>query len=174
MCLRVVATFVARAPWVKPIGDLLRDMQRQRIHMAVVVDEYGGFSGIVTLEDILREIVGDIGDEFDEEEKAYEKQPDGSFLVDAMLPREEFTRMFDFRFPDGEFETLGGYLSHMAGAIPDVGDRFTANGWTFVVASKDGPRLERILVTKPKAPLFERRNTKETEMIGAMPKPSAS
>ncbi len=157
-------------PWVKPIGDLLRDMQRQRIHMAVVVDEYGGFSGIVTLEDILREIVGDIGDEFAEEEKAYEKQPDGSFLVDAMLPREEFTRMFDFRFPDGDFETLGGFLSHLAGAIPEVGERFSSNGFTFVVHSKEGPKLERVKVLKPKPPTsteLARTVSRETELVPA-------
>ena len=137
-------------PWVKPIGDLLRDMQRQRIHMAVVVDEYGGFSGIVTLEDILREIVGDIRDEFDEEVRSFEKQADDSFLVDAMLPVEEFARAFDFKFPEGEFETLAGFLSHRAGAIPEVGDRTQENGWTFIVHSKEGPKLERIRVLKPK------------------------
>ncbi len=155
-------------PWVKPIGDLLRDMQHQRIHMAVVVDEYGGFSGIVTLEDILREIVGDLGDEFDEDEKAFEKQPDGSFLVDAMLPREDFARAFDFRFPDGEFETLGGFLSHLAGAIPDVGERFGANGFTFVVHSKEGPKLERVRVLKPKPPSPDagpRTVSRETELV---------
>jgi CBS domain containing-hemolysin-like protein len=137
-------------PWVKPIGDLLRDMQRQRIHMAVVVDEYGGFSGIVTLEDILREIVGDIRDEFDEEVRAFEKQPDDSFLVDASLPVEDFARAFDFKFPEGDFETLGGFLSHRMGAIPEVGDRFVENGWTFVVHAKEGPKLLRVKVVKPR------------------------
>jgi len=137
-------------PWVKPIGDLLRDMQRQRIHMAVVVDEYGGFSGIVTLEDILREIVGDIRDEFDEEVRAFEKQADDTFLVDAMLPIEDFARAFDFKFPEGEFETLAGFLSHKAGAIPEVGDKMVESGWTFIVHSKEGPRLERVRVVKPR------------------------
>jgi CBS domain containing-hemolysin-like protein len=141
----------AYVPWVKPIGDLLRDMQRQRIHMAVVVDEYGGFSGIVTLEDILREIVGDIRDEFDEEVRAFEKQADDTFLVDAMLPVEDFARAFDFKFPEGDFETLAGFLSHQAGAIPEVGDRTTEAGWTFIVHSKDGPRLDRVRVVKPRA-----------------------
>lgn len=165
-------------PWVKPIGDLLRDMQKQRIHMAVVVDEYGGFSGIVTLEDILREIVGDIGDEFDEAISPYEKQPDGSVLVDAMLARQEFGRVFDFKFPDGEFETLGGFVSHLAGVIPEAGDRFTFGGFTFVVHSKDGPRLERIKVWKPRGasstsisqpnlePVAERRPSREIELVG--------
>jgi CBS domain containing-hemolysin-like protein len=126
-------------------------MQRKRIHMAVVVDEYGGFSGIVTLEDILREIVGDIRDEFEEDERAFEKQADGSFLVDATLPVDDFARAFDFKFPDeGEFETLGGFLSHLAGAIPEVGDKFSHAGWSFVVASKQGPRLDKVRVLKPK------------------------
>ncbi|MGV3623613.1 MAG: hemolysin family protein [Archangium sp.] len=137
-------------PWVKPIGDLLREMQQQRIHMAVVVDEYGGFSGIVTLEDILREIVGDIRDEFDEDVRAFEKQADDSFLVDAMLPVQDFSRAFDFKFPEGDFETLAGYLSHKAGAIPEVGDRLQENGWTFIVHSKEGPKVERVRVVKPK------------------------
>lgn len=137
-------------PWVKPIGDLLRDMQLQRIHMAVVVDEYGGFSGIVTMEDILREIVGEIRDEFEEETRAFEKQADDSFLVDAMLPIEDFARAFEFKFPEGEFETLGGFLAHRAGAIPELNERITENGWTFVVHSKQGPRIERVRVIKPK------------------------
>ncbi len=157
-------------PWVKPIGDLLRDMQRQRIHMAVVVDEYGGFSGIVTLEDILREIVGDIRDEFDEEVRVFEKQADDSFLVDAMLPIEDFSRAFDFKFPEGEFETLGGFLSFRAGAIPELNDRVTENGWTFIVHSKEGPRLERVRVVKPRPvqttpqrkPSYERLETIKT------------
>jgi CBS domain containing-hemolysin-like protein len=138
-------------PWVKPIGDLLREMQKQRIHMAVVVDEYGGFSGIVTLEDILREIVGDIGDEFDVQASPFEKQPDGSMLVDATIERNEFAKAFDFKFPEGEFETLGGFVAHLAGVIPEAGDRFTFGGFTFVVHSKDGPRLERIKVWRPKS-----------------------
>jgi len=137
-------------PWVKPIGDLLRDMQKQRIHMAVVVDEYGGFSGIVTLEDILREIVGDIGDEFEEASSPFEKQPDGSVLVDATIERAEFSKAFDFKFPDeGDYETLGGFVAHLAGAIPEAGERFSSGGFTFVVHSKDGPRLERVKVWRP-------------------------
>ena len=96
---------------MKPIGDLLREMQKKNIHMAMVVDEYGGFMGIVTLEDILREIVGDIGDEFEVEEKQVEKQADGSFLVDAALEVEQFTQAFGFELPEGDFDTLGGFLS---------------------------------------------------------------
>lgn len=137
-------------PWVKPIGDLLREMQKAKIHLSVVVDEHGGLMGIVTLEDILREIVGDIGDEFEQEVKLIERQNDGTFLVDAMLPTAEFARAFEMKIPEGEYETLGGFLAHLAGAIPEVGDKFPLHGWTFAVFSKEGPKLDRIRVVKPR------------------------
>ena len=139
-------------PWIKPVGDLLREMQRRRIHMAMVTDEYGGFMGVVTLEDILREIVGDIADEFEQPESLIEKQPDGSFLVDAMLEVDEFAEAFGLPLPDGEYETLGGYLSSLSGSIPEVGDRFTYDGWQFTIASKQGPRLGRVRMSRLKAP----------------------
>lgn len=137
-------------PWMKPIGDLLREMQKKRIHMAVVVDEYGGFMGLVTLEDILREIVGDIGDEFEEEEKPVEKQADGSFLVEAAMEVERFTKAFSCELPEGDFDTLGGFLSSMAGHLPDVGERFTHGGWLFTVHSKEGARIDRVKLTRAK------------------------
>jgi putative hemolysin len=142
------ATFV---PWMKPIGDLLREMQQRRIHMAVVVDEYGGFEGVVTLEDILREIVGDIGDEFTVPEREFEKQPDGTWLVDAAAEVGEFGKTFNLVIPEGEYETVGGFLNSLAGAIPEVGDRFVYKGWQFIVHSKDGARLDRVRVTKQRA-----------------------
>ncbi len=137
-------------PWMKPIGDLLREMQKKRIHMAMVVDEYGGFMGVVTLEDILREIVGDIGDEFEVEEKQVEKQPDGSYLVDAGLEVDQFIQSFGFELPEGDFDTLGGFLSSMAGHLPDVGERFTYGGWQFTVAAKEGARIDRVRVVRIK------------------------
>ena len=139
-------------PWIKPVGDLLREMQARRIHMAMVTDEHGGFMGVVTLEDILREIVGDIGDEFEQPEALVEKQPDGSFLVDAMLEVDEFAHGFGVPLPEGEYETLGGYLSSLAGSIPEVGDRFIYDGWQFTVASKQGPRLGRVRMMRLKPP----------------------
>jgi putative hemolysin len=139
-------------PWLKPVGDLLREMQGRRIHMAMVVDEYGGFMGIVTLEDILREIVGDIGDEFEKQETPLEKQPDGSVLVDAAMDVEAFAQAFGTALPEGEYGTLGGYLSSVAGAIPEVGDRFTLEGLQLTVASKQGQRLDRVRVTRIKTP----------------------
>ncbi len=139
-------------PWIKPVGDLLREMQLRRIHMAMVTDEYGGFMGVVTLEDILREIVGDIADEFEQHESLVEQQPDGSYLVDAMLEVDEFANAFGLPLPEGEYETLGGYLSSLAGSIPEVGEKFTYDGWQFTIASKQGPRLGRVRMTRLKAP----------------------
>lgn len=150
--LRDIVRPAVYVPWVKPIGDLLREMQKKRIHMAMVVDEYGGFMGIVTLEDILREIVGDIADEFEVVEKEIERQPDGTYLISAGMEREEFERFFAATLPEGEFDTLGGFLATLAGSIPDVGDKFTWDGFSFVVTAKDGPKLERIRVFKPKTP----------------------
>ncbi|MHA7628326.1 hemolysin family protein [Corallococcus sp. M7] len=138
-------------PWMKPVGDLLRDMQKRKIHMAMVVDEYGGFMGVVTLEDILREIVGDIGDEFEVEEKLVEKMADGTSLVDAAMEVDQFTKLFGFPLPEGDFDTLGGYLSSLAGHLPDVGERFTYNGWQFVVATKEGARIDRVRMSRLKS-----------------------
>lgn len=149
-------------PWMKPIGDLLREMQRKKIHMAIVVDEYGGFMGIVTLEDILREIVGDIGDEFEVEEKQVEKQADGTFLVDAAMEVEQFNKAFGFELPEGDFDTLGGFLSSQAGHLPDVGERFVFNGWAFTVHTKEGARIDRVRMTKLKTPSKEPTPPKES------------
>ena len=146
--LRDIVRPAVYVPWFKPIGDLLRDLQKQRIHMAIVVDEYGSFIGIVTLEDILREIVGDIGDEFEEDEKSIEKLHDGSFLVEATLSPEEFAKHFGVELPAGDFETLGGYLSWTAGALPEMGDKFALAHLLLVVHSKEGPRIERIRVLR--------------------------
>jgi putative hemolysin len=156
--LIVVADIIRPAhfvPWMKPIGDLLREMQKQKIHMAMVVDEHGGFMGIVTLEDILREIVGDIGDEFEVEEKQVEKQPDGSFLVDAGIDLESFANAFEVVLPEGDYETLGGFLSSLAGSIPEVGDRFSHSGLLFIVHHKEGARLDRIRVQRLKTAVRE-------------------
>ncbi len=162
-------------PWMKSIGDLLREMQRKKIHMAVVVDEYGGFMGLVTLEDILREIVGDIGDEFEVEEKPFEKQPDGSFLVEATLDVAGFAKAFGFSLPEGEYDTLGGFLSSLAGSIPDVGERFAFNGWQFIVHAKAGPKLDRIRLIRPRTPAAaaarEGKDGKDKEPSGAAKDP---
>ncbi|MCP3103607.1 hemolysin family protein [Myxococcus sp. K15C18031901] len=160
-------------PWMKPIGDLLRDMQKRKIHMAIVVDEYGGFMGVVTLEDILREIVGDIGDEFEVEEKQVEKLADGSFVVDAAMEVDGFTQAFGFPLPEGDFDTLGGFLSSLAGHLPDVGERFTFNGWQFVIANKAGARIDRVRMSRLKSTAGTK-DGKEPRAKESRPEPSSA
>jgi putative hemolysin len=160
-------------PWMKPIGDLLREMQKKRIHMAMVVDEYGGFMGIVTLEDILREIVGDIGDEFEVDEKQVEKQADGTFLVDASMEVEQFTQAFGFELPEGDFDTLGGFLSSLAGHLPDVGERFTYGGWQFTVAAKESARIDRVRLVRLKGGTAPGKESRAEPRAEAAPPPKA-
>lgn len=144
------ATFV---PWSKKIGELLREMQKKRIHMAMVVDEYGGFMGLVTLEDILREIVGEIGDEYGREEtKDVEALPDGSFVVAGHITLSEFNQSFAVEVPEGEYETLAGFLYSLAGTIPEVGDRFFFAGLQFTVSDRTPKQIRRIRVVRVKKP----------------------
>jgi len=152
------ATFV---PWSKKIGELLRELQKKGIHMAMVVDEYGGFMGLVTLEDILTEIVGEFGDEYGRDEAApVESLADGSFLVQGTIPVDEFNRTFAVNVPEGEYETLSGFLYSLAGTIPEVGDRFFFSGLQFTVSDRSPKQIKRVRVLRTKKPLApERPNT---------------
>ncbi|SEL69469.1 hemolysin family protein [Streptacidiphilus jiangxiensis] len=112
------ATFV---PDSKPAADLLREMQRDRIHVAVVIDEYGGTAGLVTIEDILEEIVGEITDEYDRETPAVEPLPDGSYRITARLPVEELGELFGLDLEDEDVDTVGGLLAKALGRVPIPG-----------------------------------------------------
>ena len=110
-------------PESKPVDELLRDMQAQRIHIAIVVDEYGGFAGLVTIEDILEEIVGEIADEHDPFQRPpVEELPDGSMRVTARLPVEDLAELFGVDLPeDDDVETVGGLLARALGRVPIEG-----------------------------------------------------
>ncbi|WP_042387256.1 hemolysin family protein [Streptacidiphilus melanogenes] len=112
------ATFV---PDSKPAADLLREMQRDRIHVAVVIDEYGGTAGLVTIEDVLEEIVGEITDEYDRETPAVEPLPDGSYRITARLPVEELGELFGLELEDEDVDTVGGLLAKALGRVPIPG-----------------------------------------------------
>ena len=144
-------------PWSKPIGELLREMQKKRIHMAMVVDEYGGFMGVVTLEDILGEIVGEIGDEYGRDEaKPVEPLADGSFLVQGGIPVDTFNQSFGVHVPEGEYETLSGFLYSLAGTIPEIGDRFFFSGLQFTVSDRSPKQIKRVRVMRMKKTAPER------------------
>src|SRR5215213_8178424 len=132
-------TFV---PESKPVDELLRDMQAQRIHIAIVVDEYGGFAGLVTIEDILEEIVGEIADEHDAVQRPpVEELPDGSMRVTARLPVEDLAELFDVELPeDDDVVTVGGLLARELGRVPIEGAAAEVGGLRLVAESTGGRR----------------------------------
>jgi CBS domain containing-hemolysin-like protein len=141
-------------PWSKPVQALLRDMQRKHVHMMVVVDEYGGVMGVVTLEDVLEEIVGEIQDEWDVDVgKVVEALPDGTFTAQGTATVAEFNATTGAGVPeDGTYETVAGFLNSIAGAIPSTGDKLAWRGWTFTVSEADRRRATRVRVTPPRRP----------------------
>lgn len=133
-------------PEYKKIDDLLREFQSHRIHMAIVVDEYGGTAGLVTMEDILEEVFGEIRDEFDlSEAPQMQSLGMGSYRVDAMLPIDRLNELLDTSFEDDDFATAGGLVYHALGKIPRPGEQVTLEGHTFTV---EKVRAQRILLLK--------------------------
>jgi CBS domain containing-hemolysin-like protein len=146
-------TFV---PESKPVDELLRDMQAQRIHIAIVVDEYGGFAGLVTIEDILEEIVGEIADEHDAFQRPpVEELPDGSMRVTARLPVEDLAELFDVELPeDDDVETVGGLLARALGRVPIEGAKAEISGLRLIAESTGGRRnrIDTMLVCRVSEP----------------------
>lgn len=141
-------------PWNRPISKVMREMQRAGQHLSVVVDEYGGVAGIVTLEDIVEQIVGDIRDEFDEEDTEVRPTSDGASIVRADMRVIDFNETFDSDLPEEEsYETVGGFLNSLAGAIPAQGDRFYHGGFEFLVTRREPRRVLEVKVTRTRAPV---------------------
>jgi putative hemolysin len=138
-------------PEIKRIDDLLREMQRHRIHLAVVVDEYGGSTGIVTLEDILEEIVGEIQDEHDRTPASVERLPDGSYLVAARINVDELNEALDWSLPKQDYETVAGLVLATLGRIPRAGEEFQIPGYTITVMESDARRVATVKIA-PAAP----------------------
>ena len=137
-------------PWSKPIPEVMRELKSRHVHMAVVVDEFGGFMGIITMEDILEELVGEIEDEFDRPEgKDVEVLQDGSFLVRGSMEIEAFNESFSAALPEDEdYETLAGFLNALAGAIPQVGDTFFYEGLQLTVTKRNERRVRQVQVRR--------------------------
>lgn len=142
-------------PENKKLDDLLLEFQEKKNHLAVVVDEYGGTSGIVTLEDIIEEIVGDISDEFDDEDLIYSKLDDHNYVFDGKTTLKDFYRVAkienqsDFEEQKGESETIAGFVLEIAGNFPKRGEKIIFNNFQFVVESLDRKRLKQIKITLP-------------------------
>ena len=138
----------------KKIDDLLNEFRRRRIHMALVADEFGGISGVVTLEDIIEEIVGDINDEFDEEELFYSKLDDKNYVFEGKTLLKDFYRVVSvneeaFDSARGESDTLAGFVLEVAGRLPRRGEIIRFQNYTFAIESVERHRLQRIKVTLP-------------------------
>jgi hemolysin (HlyC) family protein len=131
-------------PESKKISDLLRDLVERKAAIAVVIDEYGGTAGLITLEDILEEIVGEIYDEYDRMEPRLAPQEDGSVLVDARLDIELLLDHFDLPRPEGKFESVGGLLIHELGRVPQVNDRVLIDHLELTVVTADERRAKQV------------------------------
>jgi putative hemolysin len=149
----IILQDILRTPYFIPdsmkISTLMQELQQRKIHMAVIADEFGGTEGIVTMEDILEEIVGEIHDEYDEELRDIEQAADGSYVINAHVSISDFNERFQGALPESEgYETLGGFLCKQAGRIPDVNEELTYGRWQFSIVRKS---LRRIRVLKVKS-----------------------
>jgi len=136
-------------PETKRISQLMRELQQQRSHMAVVIDEFGGTEGIITMEDILEEIVGEIHDEYDEVLKDIEQAADGSFLVNARTSIKDFNERFHANLPEAdEYETVSGFLNKIAGRIPELNEEIMFDGMSFAIVKKSQRRIRLVRVRK--------------------------
>jgi putative hemolysin len=145
----------AFVPEAKKISELLKEFQRDRRHMAIVVNEFGGTEGIVTLEDVVEELLGEIRDEFDEEEPLIKPRPEGGYLADARIHITDLEDALHIRFPDERaYESLGGFLMEAAGDVPRQGWTFPFQGFDFTVVSANLTRVNKvhILPRTPAAP----------------------
>jgi Mg2+/Co2+ transporter CorB len=144
-------TTIMLPPWfvpdIRPLSEQLKAFRRRKTHFALVVDEYGEVEGLVTLEDILEEIVGDISDEHDTPLPGVRPQPDGSVNVDGSVPIRDLNRAMDWNLPDAEATTIAGLVIHEARSIPDVGQSFTFHGFRFSVMRKQRNRITALRIT---------------------------
>lgn len=142
---------IVKPPWFVPdtrrVSDQLAAFLRRKTHFALVVDEYGEVMGLVTLEDVLEEIVGEISDEHDSERPHIRKQKDGSVIIDGTVPIRDLNRTLDWHLPDEEVTTLAGLVVHEARMIPDTGQAFTFHGFRFEVLRKRRHQITTLRVT---------------------------
>jgi CBS domain containing-hemolysin-like protein len=140
-------------PESKKISQLLREFQQKKAHLAIVTDEYGGMEGIITIEDIMEEIVGEIHDEYDEVSKAAEPARDGSVVVDARISISDFNAQYAAEVPEApEYETLAGFIQKILGRLPDIGETIPHNELQFTILSKTARRIKQVSVLRTPKP----------------------
>jgi CBS domain containing-hemolysin-like protein len=133
-------------PETKRVSDLMREMQADQFHLAVVVNEYGGTAGLVTLEDLIEELVGEIVDEFDVEEALVEEIAGGGLRVSARLPVDEVNDLLDAHLPTGAWDTVGGLVFDLLGHVPVAGESVMSDGLRLEVERVNGRRIERVRI----------------------------
>jgi len=135
-------------PRNQPVSDLLKALRAKRTHLAIVTDEYGGAAGIITIEDILEEIVGEILDEHDSEEHLLTALDENTVMVDARLEEEKLEDHFGIKLPEGEFESVGGFIIHLLGKIPEVGEKIFFEDLEMTIKSADVRKIDKILIQR--------------------------
>jgi CBS domain containing-hemolysin-like protein len=136
-------------PETKRINDLLNELRTKKSHLAVIVDEYGGTAGIVTIEDIIEEIIGEIRDEHDVEEELFILQEDGTVFVNAWANLDDFEERFGVSLPREGFDTLGGFIIHLLGKVPRKGEEIEYEGLRIKIQAGDQKKITRVAVSKP-------------------------
>ncbi|MCD4716783.1 MAG: hemolysin family protein [Desulfobacterales bacterium] len=143
---------ILRKPYFVPgtqmISKLLKDLKEKKNHLAILTDEYGGTAGIITIEDILEEIVGEIMDEHDPDKPLLTAIDEKSILVDARLEVEKLEEHLDIRLPAGDFESVGGFVIHLLGRIPEANEKVPFENFTITVQEADQRKIEKILITR--------------------------
>jgi putative hemolysin len=139
-------------PISKTVLAALSEMRKERAHLAMVVDEYGGTAGIVTLEDLVEELIGDIRDEYDLEQVQATTLRGGEVEVDGLLNLDEFAEQTGIELPEGPYETAAGYVLAALGKLPQIGDQVRVARHTITVTELDGRRVARIRVSEPSTP----------------------
>jgi CBS domain containing-hemolysin-like protein len=152
--IRKIIHPVHLVPETKKVGELLKELQKRRTHMAVVVDEHGSVSGLVTLEDLIEEIVGDIQDEYDWEERSIERMRDGSLVVDGTASAAELRETYEIPLPESsEFATIAGFMLERLGSVPKGGEVVSVEGWRFTVVDVERNRISKVKVERLPAPV---------------------
>jgi CBS domain containing-hemolysin-like protein len=134
-------------PENKPVARLMREMQADKFHLALVADEYGGLAGLITLEDCLEELVGEIVDEHDEEDTQIQRLPDGSYSVDGGMSISDLNELLDLELPDDHWETVAGFLFGTLEHVPEAGESVIQEGWRFTATEVEGRRIRRVKVS---------------------------
>jgi putative hemolysin len=152
--IRKVLHPVHLVPETKKVGELLKELQKRRSHMAVVVDEHGSVAGLVTLEDLLEQIVGEIQDEYDWEERPVEKMRDGSMVVEGTVPAAELRETYRVPLPEsGEFETVAGFMLERLGSVPRGGEVVALEDWRLTVVDVERNRISKVKIEKLPVPV---------------------